>query len=136
MIADVGWSGSSQRILENILKTRYPSVKIRGRYLMLSDGAFKNYIAGVDLEGWLLSLGEAADFGNTIMPVKELLEQILMADMPSTVNYTKDGEPVFFDGKSKTPILQKIQIERLQKLILSFLDHYWEFRNSSEENSM
>lgn len=136
LIADVGWSGSSQRIFEKIIKTRYPSVNIRGRYLMLSDGAYKNFIAGVDLEGWLLNLGEIADFGNTIMPVKELLEQVLMAEMPSTVNYTEDGKPIFFDGENKTPILQKIQIQRIQKLVLSFLDSYWQLCKSYEENEV
>ncbi len=129
LVADVGWSGSSQKILASILKTRYPTLKLRGRYLLLESGALKNALAGADLEGWLLSLGETADFGNTIIPVKELLEQVLMADMPSTVDYTEAGNPVFFQGKSATPIFQKIQIKRLQELILSFLHHYWEFRS-------
>jgi FMN phosphatase YigB (HAD superfamily) len=134
LVADVGWSGTSQKILESILRTRYPLLEIRGRYLMLDNGALGNALSGIDLEGWLTSLGESADFGNVIMPVKELLEQLLMADMPSVVDYTESGNPIFAKEVGSTPILQKLQIKRLQELIQNFLEHYVKFRQDSSGN--
>ena len=135
MMVDVGWSGSSQRIFEKIVKTRYPSLPVQGRYLMLDQGSINNFVSGTNLEGWLISLGEGTDFGHVVMPVKELIEQVLMADMPSVVDYSDEGKPLFFDGENSTPVFQKLQWRRMQDLMMLFAGHYLELGRSVVEMS-
>lgn len=123
MIADVGWTGGSQRIIESLVKQAQPDTSIRGRYLMLDEGAIGNALAGTDLEGWLFALGEAADFGRVILPVKELLEQTLTSDVASVDDYDEAGEPILAPHLA-TPLRQRFQRQRLQSRLMSFLDFY------------
>lgn len=127
MVADVGWSGSSLRIMNNILSDHYQH-PLPGRFLLLDESAIRNVMNGIDIKGWLTSYGEIGDFGNVLNPVKEILEQIFMPPLPAVISYSRDGSPVLSE-KIMHPCLQEIQKNRLQSLITAYIKHYYESCN-------
>lgn len=95
---DIGFKGSIQRAIEKIFKTYNIDYDITHALLVGSEKNKHNLFEGIDIRGFLSNAGEHEDLVRLLINSYEVVEQLLMGDYATTVDYGKDDnryQPVF-----------------------------------------
>lgn len=124
MLVDIGYSGTTQRLLEPILREEM-KIDVTGRYLIvLSSPNWKTSRRGLIEPTW-------CDDRATLMIITyvALLEQLCTAHEKSSIGYDNDGNAIFSDTILSDS--QKTQLERIQSECLRFVKDAKQFFNAS-----
>jgi FMN phosphatase YigB (HAD superfamily) len=103
ILVDLGWGGTIQTLLQNLLTRqaaldRTPERHTIGLYLVTHGLAIQRALDGIELDGFLGSFGEPGPAVRSIMRSPEILEQACMPDIGSQVDLTAELEPVLGDS--------------------------------------
>lgn len=118
VIVDIGWRGTIQGMLADLLKAVGRDVELVGLYLITNQGAVEQRLRGVRVEGYLGDLGEPAGLLAPIIRSPEIIEQICMSDVGSLVSLADDLSAVTADVRM--PRAQVAQKSAVQQGILAF----------------
>lgn len=89
-IVDVGWKGSSQLFLQNIMKNAGRDVKLHGFYLgELYDERYE----GLEKHGYMCSSSDSK-YNEAVLNAGFIFENVLSPDIGTTVGYSLDGDTV------------------------------------------
>lgn len=134
--ADIGYQGTIQQCLENVLNKR--NNKLYNIHL-IAVGALNcvnKILDGIDIRGWTGSCGENEKNIVEIMEKQCLLEQFLMYNCGTTVGYRKSEQgyvPQMLE-KMDIPMKQWEDIESVQQGILAFQREYLELKNKKSKS--
>ncbi|MDQ6649644.1 MAG: HAD family hydrolase [Actinomycetota bacterium] len=120
VLADLGWGGSIQSMLQKILREEDTGIETRGLYLVTHAGALDRVMEGVDLSGFLVSNGVPGPEAVAVMRSPEILEQVCMPDFGSQVGLTADLEPVLAGPGADALLLQGVERDVVQKGVFAF----------------
>ncbi|MEA2459071.1 MAG: hypothetical protein QOC95_2043 [Thermoleophilaceae bacterium] len=99
MLVDLGWGGTIQTLLQNLLTRQAaidgtPALHTIGLYLVTHGIAVQRALDGIELDGFLGSFGVPGPAVRAIMRSPEILEQVCMPDVGSQIDLTAELEPV------------------------------------------
>jgi FMN phosphatase YigB (HAD superfamily) len=117
-LVDLGWGGTIQRQLAQVLKVADIDIKPAGLYLATDDRSSRAYLAGLRAEGYLAQAGHPIDVAATIVRSPEVLEQCVNALCGSLVGFAEDGSPVL--GRVTESITQNAERLAAQQGMLAF----------------
>jgi len=117
VLVDLGWGGTIQAYLDQVLQHAESDVRTVGLYLLTNDGVLDRVLAGMHAEGFLASGGLPAD-ARWIVRCPEILEQVCMHDEGSLIDFSPDGGPVL--GPPDHSPAQTLQRTAVQAGILAF----------------
>jgi hypothetical protein len=121
-VVDLGYSGTIQGCLQAIFDHEGISSRTHGLYFVTGSGVRKIQQAGASAEGYLAENGQPLAIAHSFMRSPELVEQCLMCDIGSTVDYTEAGDPVL--GERILPLRQLAEIDRVQRGMLDFVRRF------------
>ncbi|MGY1683704.1 hypothetical protein [Geodermatophilus sp. SYSU D01176] len=117
-LVDLGWGGTIQYQLAQVLKMACLPVVPSGLYLATEDRAAKVFLAGLRAEGFLAQGGHPREVAATVARSPEVLEQAVNALCGSLVDFTDSGEPVL--GPVVDSAAQNAERRSVQEGILTF----------------
>jgi hypothetical protein len=120
VLVDLGWAGSIQSMLQQLLREEAVPIETLGLYLVTHGGALDKVMQGVDLDGFLVVNGDPHIDARAIMRSPEILEQICMPDFGSQVDLTSDLEPVLASNGADTGLTQSVERDTVQKGYFAF----------------
>jgi predicted HAD superfamily hydrolase len=121
-VVDLGYSGTIQGCLQEILDHENIRIKTHGLYFVTGSGVNKIQRSGASAEGFLAENGQPLRIAHSFMRSPELVEQCLMCDLGSTIGYDAEGHPVL--GEQHLPATQRAEIERVQAGMLDFVRRF------------
>ncbi|WNZ25025.1 hypothetical protein HJG54_20665 [Leptolyngbya sp. NK1-12] len=117
-LVDIGWNGSIQRYLQQIIHQEGYKIDFFGFYLMTTASIKELTMQGIKAYGFLADSGRPCQEHQWMMRTVEILEQSCTAAIGSLVDYTASGQPVI--GHCMIPPAQLAQIREIQQGILAF----------------
>lgn len=129
VLVDLGWAGSIQSMLQQMLRAEGVPVETLGLYLVTHGGALDKVMAGVDLDGFLVVHGDPHTEATAIMRSPEILEQICMPDFGSQIDLTSDLEPVLAPAGADTELVQSVERNATQKGYFAFQREWARYRS-------
>lgn len=94
VLADLGWGGTIQAQLADVLKLAGVPARLVGLYLAVNDSANERILDGSDMVGYLTSCGVPEFDVSQISRSPEVIEQACLATAGSVVDIDDRGEPV------------------------------------------
>lgn len=119
-LVDVGWGGTAQRLMQNMLRQEGFSTQLNGLYLGTSTSTYPSLLKGEIMEGYLIKGGFT--FGGAYIKGCFVLEQTATAETGMGSLQDIDEEGRIITSPSKISYKQKIQAELVQQGILAFFD--------------
>jgi len=120
VLVDLGWAGSIQGMLQQILLEEQVPITTVGLYLVTSSSALARVMQGADLDGFLIANGDPEHESAAILRSPEILEQVCMPDFGSQTGLTADLEPVLAGPGADAGLVQSIQRDTVQKGVFAF----------------
>ena len=114
-VADVGWSGKSQRLLEKVLREIGREVELRGLYMATDASSHIEHMMGLNATGWLYDGGLPKRSALIGLQSKEIIEQVCSSHLGSVRTYDLDGDPVF--GRETKSLRQRVDLQRLRNAV-------------------
>ena len=111
-VADVGWSGRSQRMLERILCAIGHEVELRGLYMATDTSSLAEHMMGLKAKGWLYDGGAPLRSSSLGLQSKEIIEQVCSSHLGAVSRYDDEGNPVF--GSESKNLLQRNDLRKLR----------------------
>lgn len=93
VLVDIGYNGSAQAAIQEIFNLSLPGAKTHGLYLVTGEGAIDNEKTGAVMEGYLGQYGLGQRPLEFFIRAPELLEQCMMTEVGSVLDYAEDGTP-------------------------------------------
>ncbi|WP_336027965.1 HAD family hydrolase [Geodermatophilus sp. FMUSA9-8] len=93
-LVDLGWGGTIQYQLANVLQLARLPITVSGLYLATEDRAARVYRLGLRAEGYLAQAGQPAEVATTLARSPEVIEQAVNALCGSLIDFTSEGEPI------------------------------------------
>ncbi len=93
LIVDLGWGGTIQALLSQILHSAGRSLHLVGLYLATNETARHRRLDGLEMEGYLASYGEPERLFAPVMRSPEMIEQLCMPDYGSLVGFDERLQP-------------------------------------------
>jgi FMN phosphatase YigB (HAD superfamily) len=121
-LVDVGWSGSVQTALANILAREDIAVRLHGLYMINTSATLDKLLSGNHMEAFLGDAGSAPGDMRPILRSPELIEQSCMSDDGSVLEIDEDGTPLL--QNRLIPSWQVEQRELVQEGVVAF-QHAW-----------
>ena len=119
VLVDLGWGGTIQRLLQEVLHGSGEDLATVGLYLITQDVAIERLLDGVDLSGFLASQGVPGAATRAIMRSPEILEQVCMPDVGSQLDLDSDLEPVLDEPVDRDRV-QSAERAAVQKGVRAF----------------
>lgn len=127
-VIDIGWRGTMQYFLENVLDSMGEHVHLRGYYITLSSSMKR----GIDIHGYLQNVDSTSNGCNLLRGYMGLIETLFLKPEGSTKNYeiAPDGSarPVLFDceyeNEDDTLPIEIISVQKIQEGALQFIRDY------------
>lgn len=94
VVCDIGWGGTIQESLTDLLRHEGWDVDVFGLYLMLSGPGRERVARGARMTGFLPTEGRHRPNSDIIMRTPEIAEQLCTPDLGTLVDIDDDGEPV------------------------------------------
>lgn len=119
-LIDIGWNGTIQRYLQEILDREGIAIETVGLYLMTTPAVLSLNLDGVSTCGYLVEAGAPATDYRWLIRSVEILEQVCTPAVGSVIGFTDSGQPVtapYSVGRA-----QARQIQAIQDGILKFQD--------------
>jgi FMN phosphatase YigB (HAD superfamily) len=129
VLVDLGWGGTIQWLLDDLLARVGHGLETVGLYLMTDARAADRMLEGVRLHGFLASAGHPERPVEAFRRSPEILEQICMPNHGSQVGLTAELEPVLSDDD--TPVLQATERETVQRGIFAFQREWARYRTAA-----
>ncbi|GLY64843.1 HAD family hydrolase [Amycolatopsis taiwanensis] len=117
-LVDVGWGGTIQHYLAQVLRVANVDVTPTGYYLATDRRSARVYQAGLRIEGYLSQAGHPHEIAATLSRSPEVLEQAVNDLCGSLLDFTEDGSPVL--GPAPDSDGQKLERTAAQEGILAF----------------
>jgi FMN phosphatase YigB (HAD superfamily) len=128
-LVDLGWGGTIQWLLDDLLRRSGKEWQTLGLYLMTDDRAAYRMLEGVRMHGFLAGAGHPWRPVDAFRRSPEILEQICMPNHGSQVGLTAELEPVL--AADDTPVIQAAERESVQKGILAFQREWARYRTAA-----
>jgi FMN phosphatase YigB (HAD superfamily) len=119
VLVDLGWGGSIQKMLQDILFRSGSDVHTVGLYLVTDDRATQRLVEGIDIAGYLAGQNVPAVAERAVMRSPEIIEQVCMPDVGSQLDLNADLEPVL-DKSVDADRVQGAERAAVQKGIRAF----------------
>lgn len=117
-LVDLGWGGTIQYYLAQVLKIAKTGVTANGLYLATDDRSTRVYLAGLRAEGYFAQAGHPQENAATLSRSPEVIEQCVNALCGSLIDFTNDGKPVL--GAAKDTPSQNAERLAVQDGIVAF----------------
>jgi FMN phosphatase YigB (HAD superfamily) len=117
-LLDLGWGGTIQYYLAEVLKIAKTGVTASGMYLATDDRSARVYVAGLRAEGYLAQAGHPHEVASTLARSPEVVEQCVNALCGSLIDFAEDGSPVL--GQVADTPSQNAERTAVQDGILAF----------------
>jgi len=127
VLVDLGWQGTVQSMLNEILQAERVALSTVGLYLVTHAGAVDKQLAGADIQGYLGESGEPKGEVSAIVRSPEVLEQVCMPDHGSQVDLTPELAPVLAD-QAPEGVLQAAERHAVQQGIRAFQREWVRYR--------
>ncbi len=113
ILVDLGWGGTIQRQLVDVLRLSGINRRIVGMYLATNELATAKLLDGVEIAGYLIDGGEPRQAIVEIGRSPEIIEQSCLASCGSVSDFTDEGEPIL-DSFSAPPeqVTSKIAVQQ------------------------
>ncbi|GLW93359.1 hypothetical protein Aglo03_41750 [Actinokineospora globicatena] len=121
-IVDIGWGGTIQLRLAELLHRAGIDIKPSGLYLATNERCTPVLLAGLRVEGYLGQAGHPRDLTAAVSRSPEILEQSINALCGSLIDFTEDGEPVL--GPVAGTASQNTERRAVQDGIHAFQDNW------------
>lgn len=118
MLLDLGWGGTIQYYLAEVLKIAKTGVTPSGLYLATDDRSARVYLAGLRAEGYFAQAGHPKETAATLSRSPEVLEQAVNALCGSLIDFHDDGTPVL--GAAGDAPSQKAERQAVQDGVVAF----------------
>jgi hypothetical protein len=118
-IVDLGWGGTIQRKLQDVLYRSGRDIHTIGLYLATDERATGQLLGGLDIAGYLASQGVPSVAMRAVMRSPEIIEQVCMPDVGSQLDLDSDLEPVLADAVDADRV-QSAERAAVQKGIRAF----------------
>ncbi len=123
-VVDVGWNGSIQVALQNIIDESGINVSITGYYLSTTSGVnapgFHEVKPSISTFGYIFNYGEPSGMHDKFMRSPEILEQCTTSPrLGSLIGFESGGVPVL--AENILPASQKVGIEQVQNGALALV---------------
>jgi HAD superfamily hydrolase (TIGR01549 family) len=119
VLVDLGWGGSIQKMLADVLRRSGSDIHLTGLYLVTDARATDRMLEWVELSGFLAGQGVPSIVGDAIMRSPEILEQACMPDVGSQLDLNSDLEPVLAESADRD-LEQSAERAAVQKGIRAF----------------
>ena len=119
VLVDLGWGGTIQKSLQDILDGSVVDLRTVGLYLVTDPRATERLLDGIELTGFLATQGVPSEATRTVMRSPEILEQACMPDVGSQIDLDADLEPVL-DVAVDRDRVQSAERAAVQKGIRAF----------------
>lgn len=130
-VADVGWSGRSQRLLERVLQSIGYEVELRGLYMATDHASRIEHMLGLKAKGWLYDGGHPLRSAALGLQSKEIIEQVCSSELGAVRTYDAEGDPVF--GQETKSLRQCSELRQLRNAAREAVHQFSEFRAFLEE---
>ncbi|MCU1680547.1 MAG: family hydrolase [Amycolatopsis sp.] len=117
-LVDLGWGGTIQRQLAQVLKLAQLDIAPVGLYLATDDRSVSVLMAGLRAEGYLGQAGHPREIAGVLARSPEVLEQSVNALCGSLIDFAEDGSPVL--GVSAGSTAQNLERGAVQAGIRAF----------------
>lgn len=124
-LVDVGWNGTIQRMLQEIIEQEGLAIKIEGLYMMTTPKVNESLFDRVLTKGFFVDAGRPeADF-DQLQRTLEILEQSCSPSHGSVSHYDRrTGSPIL--SRDLIPVNQRLEIDEIQEGIKFFHSIYLE----------
>lgn len=119
VVVDIGWGGTIQRMLSEVLQAAGRTVEVVGLYFVTNATAVEQRLRGLQIEGYLADSGEPARLLASVVRSPEIVEQICMPDAGSLMGFTENLEPI--TSPERMSRTQVAQTSALREGILAFM---------------
>ncbi|KAA5835058.1 HAD family hydrolase [Saccharopolyspora hirsuta] len=92
-LVDLGWGGTIQFQLDQVLRRSGTGVRPSGFYLATNERATRLYLAGLRSEAYLGQMGHPQDVVHALSRSPEVVEQCVSARCGSLLDFAEDGSP-------------------------------------------
>jgi predicted HAD superfamily hydrolase len=121
-VVDLGYSGTIQGCLQQILDHEGVLTRTHGLYFVTNRGVRILQERGGSAEGYVADQDQPVAVSHSFTRSPEIVEQCLMSDCGTTIGYESDGTPV--TGEVRIPSWQEETIREVQTGALSFVDRW------------
>ncbi|MEA2427480.1 MAG: hypothetical protein QOF37_1108 [Thermoleophilaceae bacterium] len=118
-VVDLGWGGTIQKLLQQILHESGSDIHLIGLYLLTQEVATERILDGLNIGGYLAAQGVPGAAARAIMRSPEILEQVCMPDVGSQLDLDSDLEPVLDEAVDRN-LVQSAERAAVQKGIRAF----------------
>ncbi len=128
VLVDLGWGGTIQGQLQQLLRLEGVETAVAGLYLATNPLALDRLLDGVPLEGFLGNFGEPTPTLTPILRSPEFLEQVCMPRQGSQLDLSPDLTPIL--GEWTEPTEQADQRDAVQQGVLAFQREWARYRRT------
>ena len=129
-LVDLGWGGTIQYYLAQVLRIAKSDVTASGLYLATDDRSTRVYLAGLRAEGYLAQAWHPHEVAATLARSPEVLEQCVNSLCGSLIDFNEDGSPVL--GQWADLPSQNAERRAAQDGILAFQRQWNRYVDSSD----
>jgi len=127
-LVDLGWAGSIQGALHEVLARAGAPRHTVGLYLLTHEGATRQVLGGAEVHGFIGDFGVPESSIKTIMRSPEVLEQVCMPPHGSQLDLDEQLEPVL--AANEIPEQQLVEAEATRKGIVAFQREWARYRTA------
>jgi FMN phosphatase YigB (HAD superfamily) len=131
-LVDLGWGGTIQFYLAEVLRVANTGVTPAGLYLATDNRSIRVYLAGLRAEGYLAQAGHEDNVAATLSRSPEIIEQCVNALCGSLVDFADDGSPVL--GPAANSPSQNAERKAAQDGILAFQQQWNRYVDNAAGN--
>jgi FMN phosphatase YigB (HAD superfamily) len=117
-LVDLGWGGTIQYYLAEVLKIAGVAVAPAGYYMATDERSTRVYLAGLRVEGYLGESGHPKDVVHTLVRSPEVIEQSVNDLCGSLLGFDADGAPVL--GPHSDPLSQEEERRAVHAGVFAF----------------
>jgi predicted HAD superfamily hydrolase len=128
VLVDLGWGGSIQRRLAQLLHQSGADLRVDGLYLLTHEGAVDTVTLGGRVDGFLASFGYPSAISDAVIRSPEVLEQVCMPEHGTQLGLTEELEPVL--AEACLPERQRVEAAAVRDGIRAFQRTYLRYRGA------
>lgn len=131
-LVDLGWGGTIQFYLAQVLRATNAGVTPSGLYLATDHRSARVYLAGLRAEGYLAQAGHPHEVAATLSRSPEVVEQCVNALCGSLIDFAHDGSPVL--GPAANSPSQNAERKAAQEGVLAFQRQWNRYIENADGN--
>lgn len=113
VLVDVGWGGTMQSLLSELLRARGTPRQVVGLYLVTHGVAERRALDGLVTEGFLHEGGDRGGLVGALLRTPEILEQVCIADEGSLIDIARDGGLVHAEARMpRSQVAEKVAVQQ------------------------